>query len=68
MSQSDWSQHPRCPPPRYLSFHVSQLAGPGRGLVQEAGAQLQHGGRLVLDHMLLYLRQLRPEVPLDVPF
>lgn len=54
--------------PWYLSLHVSQPVGLGRGLVQEAGAQLQHGGRLVLDHVLPCLRQLRPQVRLDVPF
>ena len=70
VSQPGQPQAPQCCPLtlRYLSLHVSQLAGLGGGLVQEAGAQLQHGGCLVLDHVLLGLRQLQPQVHLDVPF
>lgn len=70
VSQPGLPQAPRCHPltPWYLSLHVSQPVGLGGGLVQEAGAQLQHGGRLVLDHVLSCLRQLRPQVHLDVPF
>lgn len=59
---SVWTPAPRM----YLGLNICQLSGLLCRLSEEAGSYLEHGGRVVLNCILLYLGHLRLHIFHDV--